>query len=64
MKTNEEQLYFEAGKAFAKRLKICEENKWHKNVDVLEAAIENRINKVKDQPNLIKALKKGLNHID
>ena len=62
MRTSEEMLYFEAGKAFKKRIEFCREKEWHKNVDVLEAAVENRINKIKNKPTLIKALKEGLNH--
>lgn len=58
--TDKEQLYFDAGISFAKKLKICKENKWVRSYEAIENCIEIRINKVKEEPNLIKALKNGL----
>ena len=62
--TQQEQLYFDAGISFAKKLKICKENKWEKSYEALEVAIKNRIDTVREQPNLIEALNNGLRYKD
>ena len=62
--TKEEELYFDAGISFARKLKICKENKWTKSYEAIEDAIKNRIDKVREQPNLIKALNDGLRYKD
>ena len=58
--TEQETLYYNAGVSFAKKLKICKENKWERSYEAIKDAIEIRINKVEKQTNLIEALKNGL----
>ena len=58
--TKEEQLYYNAGISFAKKLKICKANKWTNSYEAIQDAIKIRINKVREQQNLIEALNNGL----
>ena len=62
--TKEEELYFNAGKSFARKLKICKENKWTQSYEAIKEAIKIRIDKVTEEPNLIKALNDGLRYKD
>lgn len=57
-----EQYYYDAGVSFAKKLEVCRAHKWTKSIETIEEAIESRIDKIKEQPNLIKALKNGLRY--